>query len=81
MDLSEEILRNGDVFLLESLQKESQLLATFRRIKKLQGSLRGKHFWGPKNRCDFSPASENRNCNRRKIARLGALGSCSCNES
>ena len=65
-----------DFIFLEKSQKESQSLATFHRKKKSQGFLGGEgHFWGQKVAAIFSPASENRNCNRRKIATLGALSS------
>ena len=52
----------GTLFFLflEKSPKESQSLAIFRRKDKSQGFLGGGgHFWGPKNRCEFSTCVQN----------------------
>ena len=63
-------------FFLEKIAKRIAFASDLPSQGKSQGfSGEGPFKWGPKNHCDLSPVSENRNRNCRKIATLGALSS------
>ena len=62
------LYRCGDAFFLERSQKiaiASRFFVASKIARAFWGGGEGQ-FWCPKNRCDFSPASENRNRNRRE---------------